>query len=50
MLDRYSHIRTRAKEQAIAALHASQPQILAAMGTEIGTISSEAEKQEKLNH
>jgi hypothetical protein len=39
MLDRYADIRTRAKEQAIAALHASRPQILAAMGRKMGTIS-----------
>lgn len=50
MLDRYSHIRTRAKEQAIAALHASRPQILVTMGTKEGTISSEAEERENVSH
>jgi len=39
MLERYSHIRTRAKEQAIATLHASRPQLSPGAGTKMGTIS-----------
>jgi integrase len=50
MLDRYSHIRTRAKEQAIAALHASRPQLPAEVGTKMGTISSEAKELGSLSH
>jgi len=50
MLDRYSHIRTRAKEHAIAALHASRSPILAVTGTEVGTISIGADERKKLSN
>ena len=38
MLNRYSHIRTHAKQQAIAGLHESRQNLLR-VGTKLGTIS-----------
>jgi len=49
MLERYSHIRTRAKEQAIAALHASRSQISAGVGPKVGTVRREADGRENLS-
>ena len=46
MLERYSHIRTHAKEQAIAALHASRSQLSAGVGTNLGG----AKQKESVTH
>ena len=44
MLQRYSHIRVRAKKEAILALERSQVENLAGGGTKMGTISTEQEQ------